>query len=81
MVIVSLQMTLTLLESNDDYVAGSQIIDFGVQRDHYENQLIELAQMVNREMKNPYSYAHDFLVQEVVLATSGYIKYEAGGHE
>lgn len=77
----SLQMRLILLEDNEDYVAGTHVVDFGIQRDRYEDQLIALAQMVNGEMENPYSYAHDYLVQKVVLAASGYTKYEAGEYE
>ena len=76
-----LQMHLTLLESNEDYAAGSHVVDTGIQRDRYEDQLIELAQMVNGEIENPYSYTHDYLVQETLLAASSYIKYESGGQQ
>jgi hypothetical protein len=34
--------------------------------------MLELAKMINGEMENPYTYEHDYLVQEVVLAASGY---------
>lgn len=72
-----LQMRMSLLEDNEDYAAGTHVVDFGIQRDRYEDQLIELAQMVNREMENPYPYTHDYLVQEAVLAASGTMKYKS----
>ncbi len=70
-----LQMQLTLLEGNEEYEAGAHIVDFGLQRDRYEEQLLELAKIINGEMENPYTYKHDYLVQEVVLAASGYTNW------
>jgi len=67
-----LLMNLTLGEGNAEYPAGSHVVDFGIRRDRYEAQLLELAKLVNGEMANPYSYEHDKLVQEVVLAASGH---------
>ncbi len=69
-----LQMRLTLLEGNDEYAAGTHIVDFGIQQDRYINQLLELARIINGEIENPYTYEHDYLVQQVILAASGYIK-------
>ncbi len=60
-----------LLEGNDAYSAGSHMVEFGVQRDRYRAQLLELARIINGEIENPYTYEHDYLVQEVVLAASG----------
>ncbi len=37
----------------------------------YDEQLIEFARCVRGEIKNPYSYEHELLVQEVLLAASG----------
>ena len=71
-----LQMRLTLLESNDEYEAGTHIVDFGVKTDRYEYQLLELAKMINGEIVNPYTYEHDYLVQKVVLAAAGYIQWK-----
>ena len=71
-----LQMQLTLLEGNEEYEAGTHTINLGIQRGRYEDQLLELAKIINGEMKNPYSYEHDYLVQEVVLAASGYINWD-----
>jgi len=71
-----LQMRLSLLEAAGSYAAGTHMIDFGVQCDRYKEQLLELAKIINGEMKNPYTYKHDYLVQEVVLAASGYTKWK-----
>jgi predicted dehydrogenase len=71
-----LQMQLTLLEDTTEYSAGTHTVDFGVQTDRYQDQLLELAKMIRGQMKNPYTYEHDFLVQEVVLAASGYTEWK-----
>ena len=71
-----LQMSLTLTEDNKEYAAGTHMIDFGIKQDRYEDQLLELAKIINGEMKNPYTYDHDYLVQEVVLAAAGYIEWK-----
>lgn len=67
-----LNLHLSLREGNAEYPAGSHIIEFEVQRDRYKEQLLELAKIINGEMANPYTYEHDYLVQELVLASSGY---------
>jgi predicted dehydrogenase len=69
---VPLQMRMTLLEDNEEYAAGTHLVDFGIKLDRYQDQLMELAKIVNGEMENPYTYEHDYLVQEVVLAAAGY---------
>jgi predicted dehydrogenase len=70
-----LQMRLTLLEGNEEYTAGTHIVDFGIKRDRYEDQLLELAKIINGEMENPYTYKHDYLVQKVLLSAAGYTKW------
>jgi predicted dehydrogenase len=70
-----LQMQLTLLKSNEEYSAGTHIVDFGIKRDRYEDQFIELAKIIRGEMKNPYTFEHNYLTHEVVLAASGYTKW------
>ena len=69
-------MRLTLIEGNEEYATGAHTVDFGIIRDRYEDQLLELAKIINGEMANPYTYEHDYLVHEVVLAASGYTKWE-----
>lgn len=70
-----LQMRLTLLEGNEEYSPGTHLVDLGVKTDRYQDQLLELARIINGEIKNPYTYEHDYLVQEVLLAASGYVKW------
>ena len=72
-----LRMRLSLLEGNAWYAAGTHTVDFGIQRDRYEDQLLELAKIVNGEMKDPYGYEHDYLVQEILLAASGYNQWRS----
>ena len=69
-------MELFLKEDIPGYIAGTHIVDFGIIRDRYEAQLLELAKIINGEMENPYTYEHDYLVQEVLLAAAGYTKWE-----
>jgi len=66
-----LTLRLVLQEGNAAYGAGTHVVDFGVQHDRYREQLQELARVINGEIANPYTYDHDYLVQEVVLAASG----------
>lgn len=70
-----LHVRLTLLEDNPDYPAGTHIVDVGVMNGRYEDQLIELARVINGEIENPYPYEHELLVQETVLAASGYTRW------
>lgn len=70
-----LRMHVTLLEGNAEYSAGTHIVDFGIQRDRYQEQLLELAKIINGEIQNPYTYEHDCLVQEVTLAAAGYVEW------
>ncbi len=72
-----LQMELILLEGNDEYTAGSHIVDFGIKLDRFEDHLLEFAKIIRGEMQNPYTYEHDYLVQEVHLAASGYTKWNS----
>jgi predicted dehydrogenase len=71
----SLSLQLTLAEAQDEYAAGIHTVDFGVREDRYEEQMLELAALIRGEATNPYSYDHDLLAQEVVLAASGYTKW------
>jgi len=70
-----LLMRLALLEGNEEYAAGNHIMDFGVKRDRYEDQLLKLAKTINGEIENPYNYEHDYCVQKVLLAASGYTEW------
>ena len=74
-----LQLQLTLSEGNDEYPAGNHIVDFGIKLDRYfdryEKQFLEFAQIIRGEIENPFTYEHDYLVQEVLLAAAGYTKW------
>ena len=72
-----LKVRLTLLEDNEEYTAGTHIIEIKNVEDRYTDQLTELAKVINGEIKNPYSYEHELLVQEVLLAASGYTIWES----
>lgn len=67
-----LYVRLTLREDTPEYPAGTHVIDAGTMDGRYEGQLIELARVINGEIENPYTYAHDLLTHEVILAAAGY---------
>lgn len=73
----ALKVYLSLREGNAEYSAGSHEIEFEPQKDRYEKQLRELAEMIRGEVKNPYPSDHDCLVQEVLLASSGYTNWQS----
>ena len=70
-----LHVRLTLLEDTGKYPAGTHMVDVGVMNGRYEDQLIELARVINGEIENPYPYEHELLVQETVLAAAGYTRW------
>ncbi len=70
-----LTMKMFIREDRPGYRAGMHIVDFGIQSDRYMEQLSEFAGMVRGELSNPYSFKHDYVVQKVLLAASGYIKW------
>ncbi|MEZ4969730.1 MAG: Gfo/Idh/MocA family oxidoreductase [Flavobacteriaceae bacterium] len=70
-----LQLDLILNEDNEEYAAGSHVVDCTIKHDRYEDQFIELAKIIRGEMENPYTYEHDYLTQEVHMAASGYMKW------
>jgi predicted dehydrogenase len=70
-----LLLSLRLKEEAGGYQKGNHEVDFGVQKDRYLDQLLEFARIVNKQMVSPYTLDHDYLVQEVHLATSGYHKW------
>jgi predicted dehydrogenase len=71
-----LLMDLVLREDTAEYAAGSHTVDFGVVRDRYESELYDFARFIRGELTNPYTYEHDCLVEEVLLAASGYTKWK-----
>lgn len=71
-----LRVRLTVREDNPQYTAGTHIVDVGVMNGRYEDQLIELARVINGEIENPYTYEHELLVQETLLAAAGYTTWK-----
>ncbi len=67
-----LQLQLTLKQTAGDYAAGDHTVDFGIKTNRYTDQLTELADIIQGKMTNPFTYEHDALVQEVMLAAAGY---------
>lgn len=67
-----LHVRLTLLEGTAQYPAGTHIINAGVMDGRYEAQLVELARIINGEITAPFTYEHDLLAQETLLAAAGY---------
>jgi predicted dehydrogenase len=67
-----LDMRLTLSVDNEEYLSGTHIIHFPPRKDRYIEQLLEFASIIRGDIQNPYTYEHDQLVQEVLLAASGY---------
>ncbi|MFA6929069.1 MAG: Gfo/Idh/MocA family oxidoreductase [Lentisphaeria bacterium] len=72
---VPISLTMRLTTPKGGYDAGIHTIEFSVRHDRYREQMLELAGMIRGEVTNPYSYEHDYLVQQVVLAASGYAKW------
>ena len=71
----SVEINLTLAEDRGLFPKGSHTLCFPPQRDRYEVQLTELAQVIRGETTSTYSYEHDYLVHEVTLAASNYINW------
>jgi predicted dehydrogenase len=71
-----LQVRLTLLEDTPDYSAGTHIVNVGVMNGRYDDQLIELARVIRGKIDNPYSYDHELLAQETIIAAAGYATWE-----
>ena len=69
------EVELSLSQDSCGYPAGKHTLRFKPQADRYEAQLAELAKMIRGEMKNPYTYEHDYLVHEVTLAAAGYTEW------
>jgi predicted dehydrogenase len=70
-----LHVRLTLANPCGEYPAGTHLVDVGVMNGRYTEQLTELASVIRGEMKNPFPPRHEFLVQEALLAASGYTDF------
>lgn len=74
-VVDPLHVRLTLSERCGDFAAGTHDVNVGVINGRYTAQLTELARVIRGEMKNPWTYAHEYTVQETLLAASGYTSF------
>lgn len=66
-----LHVRLTLKEDNDEYKAGTHILEMPLMNGRYDDQITELARIIRGEIENPYPYRHEFLVQEALMAACG----------
>lgn len=71
----SVEVDLILADGRGSFPAGNHTLRFPPQADRFEKQLAEFARIIRGEMKNPYTYEHDYLVHKVTLAASNYIKW------
>ncbi len=67
---------LTLKEDNEQYRAGTHLLNFEPPQGRYSQQMIDFAQCVRGLAKNPFSYEYELLVQKAILASSGYISWK-----
>jgi predicted dehydrogenase len=67
-----LHVRLTLREDTPEHAAGTHVINVGVTDGRYEAQLLEFARVIHGEIADPYTYEHDLLTHEVILAAAGY---------
>jgi len=70
------EINMNLAKSAGSFPAGKHTLRFPPQADRYEAQLVELAKIIRGEIRNPYTYEHDYLVHEVTLAAAGYTKWK-----
>lgn len=69
-------VTLNLAKAAGGFPAGKHILNFPPQKDRYEVQLLELADMIRGKIKSSYTYEHDYLVHEITLAAAGYTRWQ-----
>ncbi|MCR5165220.1 MAG: Gfo/Idh/MocA family oxidoreductase [Thermoguttaceae bacterium] len=73
---VPLNVTLTLDQDQGEYHKGVNALKLEPYTDRYIGQLTEFAHYVRGLKENPYSYDFELLSQKVILAASGYTKWE-----
>jgi predicted dehydrogenase len=65
------KLRMVLAEDRDGWKKGYQEVDLPPAKFRYDDQLLEFAKIVRREIANPYSYEHELLVQDCVLKACG----------
>lgn len=68
-----LKLRLALSQARGSFKKGYQDVSFPPVPGRYDDQLIELAQIIRGERENPYPLEHELLVQECLLAACGYL--------
>ena len=66
------KLRLALSQARDSFKKGYQEVSFPPVPGRYDDQLIELAQIIRGERENPYPLQHELLVQECLLEACGY---------
>ena len=69
------KLQLALSQARDSFKKGYQEVSFPPVPGRYDEQLIELAQIIRGERENPYPLEHELIVQECLLAACGYMKW------
>jgi len=67
-----LKLQLALSKARDSFKKGYQEVTFPSVPARYDDQLIELAQIIRGERENPYPLEHELIVQECLLEACGY---------
>jgi predicted dehydrogenase len=65
------RMLLALAGPRDRFRRGYQEVDFPPMPGRYDEQLLELAQIIRGERESPYPSSHDLAVHEAILRASG----------
>ncbi len=66
------KLRLALSKARDSFKKGYQEVSFPRVPGRYDDQLIELAQIIRGVRENPYPLEHELLVQECLLTACGY---------
>lgn len=66
------KLQLALSQARNTFKKGYQEVSFPPVPGRYDDQLIELAQIIRGERENPYPLEHELLVQKCLLDACGY---------
>ena len=67
-----MRLHLALAHPHGPYPAGCQVVELPIPAGRYDEQLVELAQIIRGEKANPYASAHELTVQQALLEAAGY---------
>jgi len=68
----TLKLQLALAKGRDSFKKGYQEVSFPQVPGRYDDQLIELAQIIRGEIENPFPLEHELIVQQCLLEACGY---------